>query len=323
MSVVYRATDEPVATREDYWRHVLDETVVPMEVRFDDGPELRDELVTSDLGPMRVTESTTGPGMVVRAPRHIRRSDPELYQFVVQAEGTVVGEQGDRRAELRPGDMALTDLSRPFRCAGLAKRSVLVTFPRELLPLRPVEATRLLGTRIPGDEGTGALVSTLVRQLPERIDDAGSAARGRLGAAVLDLITATLTARLGDSPAERTESRQVQLQRIHGFIEARLADPDLTPSTVAAAHHVSVRYLHRLFEGQGQSVAGLIRQRRLDRCRAELLDPRLAYRPVSATAARWGFVNPAHFSRLFKDTFGLPPGEFRVKYGSQHTAAAS
>ena len=60
MSVVYRATDEPVATREDYWRHVLDETVVPMEVRFDDGPELRDELVTSDLGPMRVTESPLG-----------------------------------------------------------------------------------------------------------------------------------------------------------------------------------------------------------------------------------------------------------------------
>jgi AraC-like DNA-binding protein len=33
--------------------------------------------------------------------------------------------------------------------------------------------------------------------------------------------------------------------------------------------------------------------------------------PVSAVAARWGLPDPAHFNRLFKRTYGLPPAEYR------------
>jgi AraC-like DNA-binding protein len=98
---------------------------------------------------------------------------------------------------------------------------------------------------------------------------------------------------------------------VRAFIEARLPAPDLSPATVAAAHHISVRYLHRLFDDETHSVAGWIRQRRLERCRANLLDPSLAGRSVAGIAARWGFTNAAHFSRLFRDAYGLPPGEYR------------
>jgi transcriptional regulator GlxA family with amidase domain len=34
-------------------------------------------------------------------------------------------------------------------------------------------------------------------------------------------------------------------------------------------------------------------------------------RPVSAIAARWGILNAAHFSRVFRDTYGLAPAEYR------------
>jgi AraC-like DNA-binding protein len=99
--------------------------------------------------------------------------------------------------------------------------------------------------------------------------------------------------------------------RIHAFIDAHLGDPALTPATVAAAHHISLRYLHKLFEPEPQGVAGMIRQRRLERCRHDLLDPAQADRPVAGIAARWGFSSAAHFSRVFRDAYGLPPAEFR------------
>lgn len=70
---------------------------------------------------------------------------------------------------------------------------------------------------------------------------------------------------------------------------------------IAAAHHISVRRLHKLFEDQPQTVAALIRQHRLERCRADLAR---SDRTVTAVAARWGFSDPAHFSRLFKATYG-------------------
>jgi AraC-like DNA-binding protein len=110
------------------------------------------------------------------------------------------------------------------------------------------------------------------------------------------------------APATR---RRALLATLQAFIDSHLADPELSPSTIAAAHHISLRYLHRLFEGQGTTVAERIKNRRLANCRQDLLDPSLAALPVNAIASRWGFIDPARFSRAFRDTYGQPPGEYR------------
>jgi AraC-like DNA-binding protein len=134
---------------------------------------------------------------------------------------------------------------------------------------------------------------------------------------VLDLLTAALADRLDRAPAVPADARRrVLLTRIHGFTEARLPDPGLNPAVVAAAHHISLRYLHRLFESHEHGVASVIRQRRLERCRVDLLDPTLAGRPAAAIGARWGFASPAHFNRVFREAYGLPPGAYRVAYAS-------
>jgi AraC-binding-like domain len=157
--------------------------------------------------------------------------------------------QDGRQAALAPGDLTLVDLSRPARWRMSAMRVVAVVFPRALLPLRPGEVAGLTAVRFPGDEGTGALVSSLARQLVRRLDDWAVADGARLGTAVLDLLTVALAARLDRAAQVPPETRQrALLHRIHAFIEARLGDPELKPGTIAAAHHVSLRYLYKLFE---------------------------------------------------------------------------
>jgi AraC-like DNA-binding protein len=115
---------------------------------------------------------------------------------------------------------------------------------------------------------------------------------------VVELISVTLEAELGDLRPGPDEALR---NRIIGYIEVRLPDRNLAPAQIAAAHHISVRRLHRLFEDQPETVAALIRRRRLERCRAELIR---SDRTVIAVAARWGFADPASFSRLFKATYG-------------------
>jgi AraC-like DNA-binding protein len=133
---------------------------------------------------------------------------------------------------------------------------------------------------------------------------------------VLDLVTVALAARLDRTATLPPPTRQRALrQRVHAFVEARLGDPGLSPATIAAAHHISVRSLYKLFEAEETSVAGWVRQRRLERCRRDLLDPASAARPVSAVAARWGLVNAAHFSRAFRAAYGLSPVEYRAMAG--------
>ena len=90
--------------------------------------------------------------------------------------------------------------------------------------------------------------------------------------------------------------RQALLHWTYAFIDERLGDPKLSPGMVAAACHISLRYLHRLFQEPGATVAGWIRQRRLEGCRRDLTDPALVSRTVAAIAGRWGFGSPAHFS---------------------------
>jgi AraC-like DNA-binding protein len=80
---------------------------------------------------------------------------------------------------------------------------------------------------------------------------------------------------------------------------------------IAAAHQISTRYLHKIFHDQGLTVAGWIRQRRLERCHRDLADPVLRSHPIHAIATRWGFSDSAHFSRLFRAAYGTSPRDYR------------
>jgi AraC-like DNA-binding protein len=101
------------------------------------------------------------------------------------------------------------------------------------------------------------------------------------------------------------------LSRIYAFVERNLAEPDLSPASIANEHYISVRYLYKIFAAEKTTIASWIRRRRLERCCRDLADPEQSPLPVRAIAARWGFVNHSHFSRLFNATYGISPSSYR------------
>src|SRR5690606_38237566 len=58
VSVVFRATDEPVRTRLDYWRHVLGGTLGPLDLQAPQDPDFHDRLVAEPLGAVHVGDIT-------------------------------------------------------------------------------------------------------------------------------------------------------------------------------------------------------------------------------------------------------------------------
>jgi AraC-like DNA-binding protein len=122
----------------------------------------------------------------------------------------------------------------------------------------------------------------------------------------------------GRTTEVRPETRQrALLRRTYELIEERLSDPELSPGRLAAALYISVRSLHNLFESEQTTVADWIRQRRLERCAHDLLDPALAGKPIGTIGARWGITNQAHFSRLFRARYGASPSAFRATMHAQ------
>jgi AraC-like DNA-binding protein len=314
MAILIRTSDVPPAQRYDAWRSVVCDTLGPLDFRSDPDTPLRGEIAAGQLGPVSVGRvKTSTPHSVSRTPGLIRRDSPELYRVALAMSGRACLQQAGRAAPLGPGQFTIYDFTRPYELAYDSGVELAVfSFPREMLALPADLVARLTAVPVIADGATAALAAPLLRRVALDLDSYRPASAARLSTVVMSLITTAVAERADQAGSVPAESReQALLLRIHAFIEQHLADADLTPGPVAAAHYISVRYLYRLFEAQETTVAAWIRHRRLERCRADLTDPAWHAAPVSAVAARWGLPDSAHFSRLFRRTYGLPPAEYR------------
>jgi AraC-like DNA-binding protein len=317
MAVLIRTSDVPPAYRSEAWRTIVCDTLGPLDFRSDPDVPLSGVIEAGQLGPVNVGRvQTATPHSVHRTPGLIRRGSAELYRVVLAISGTPGLRQDGREARLRPGEFAIYDFARPYELAyDSAVQLAVFGFPRDLLALPADTARRLTAVPVPADQGTGALASPVFRRVVLDLDTYAPTSAARLSTVLTDLVTAAVAERAEQADALRIESRErIMLLHVHAFIEQHLGEADLSPGLVAAAHHVSVRQLHRLFEAEDTTVATWIRRRRLERCRRDLADPALDAVPVSTVAARWGLPDPAHFSRVFRRAYGLPPAEYRRTY---------
>lgn len=303
------------AERLEAFQRAISDMIMPVAITTDDVAAFRGRLQSASLGTVQLFDVAATSNVVRRTRNLIRRSDPEYLKVGLQVYGYCVLSQDGREAALAPGDFAIHDTTRPYQLAfNDASRMLVVMFPRELLRLPSARLAQLTARRVSGGQGPGALVSPLLVELGRQLDAGSLTGSIHLSDAILDMFMASFAEQLTCESAVRPETRRRGLLlRIHAFIEDRLDDPGLDLATVAAAHHISVRYLQKLFEDKGETVTGWIRARRIEHCRRDLAEAQFAERPVSSVAARWGLADAAHFSRLFKATYGLSPREYRVR----------
>ncbi|MEU4683475.1 helix-turn-helix domain-containing protein [Streptomyces xinghaiensis] len=253
---------------------------------------------------------------VVRTAKLIRQSDPEVYQVNCVINGTGGAAQAGNVSALSAGQIVVIDSSTPYeielQAAPDQMSSIVVYIPRSLLPLPRHKLQHLFAVPITSNQGFGAVFSHWLNDLNTRAHEFTPADIPTLTTVTIDLLTSFLSRLLADEDALPPEARnRVLLEKIHEFINRHLSDPSLSTEVIASAHQVSVRQLHRLFAEGDTTPAAWIRQRRLERCRRDLTDPRLGTRPIHSIAARWGFSDPAHFSRVFRTAYGLSPRDYR------------
>jgi AraC-like DNA-binding protein len=105
--------------------------------------------------------------------------------------------------------------------------------------------------------------------------------------------------------------RETVRARIQSYIQRNLTDPELTIERIAERMQCTKRYLHKVFNGQRETLNQYIWSRRLELCRARLLQPELARQSITQIAFDCGFSNAAHFSRSFRARFGECPRVYR------------
>lgn len=316
---LFRSEGVSAAVRFDQWCETVARNLQDSDVSTRHTACFRGSVRAVLLGTVQLTELSYSPLASRRNMAHVRRCDPQDLQIHLILRGTAILDLGRRRYTASAGEMLVNGSWHPY--AGRAQvhdglvKQLTLSVPRRALPVPLGWTDHFLG-HCPASAGTGAALAGLLKDTFGALDqgaDLHSLEATQLGNAALCLVAALIARRADEPTALPTEARRrVLIECIHAFIETHLADPALCPQAVADAHHLSLRHLHRLFQQDGgTSVGAWIRRRRLECCRRDLADPRLATRPIYAVAARWGFARPADFTRAFQTAYALPPSEYR------------
>jgi AraC-like DNA-binding protein len=292
----------------------MSNSFVPLVVTSRERKPFAGRIRTRSLADASIVELVASPQTIQRVPGLIHDDDKPYYIVSMQLAGTGVMSQDGREAVLNPGDIAIFDTRRAYtRTYDTDFRSIVFRLPQSFLDLRPEVIGQLTATGFSSSTGPSSLVAPFLTSLADNMDRLSGHVGMRFVRNAVDLVATLLHSELGTRMPEPVTGRVALLRDIDEYIERNLRDPDLHPHSIAAAHFISVRYLHGLFHDRGSSVSGWIRARRLDRCQRDLLDPITSGMPVAVIAARWGFNDPAHFSRLFRQTYGKPPSEYRQR----------
>jgi len=300
----------PISDRLDAWLDNARQICGDCRFQFPKRHLFHGSIGRRTLAGVQLTRFASSAVSFAKFPIADATSENRACIVITQLEGARRYCQNGKVSILKPGDTTLVDSGLPWssECAGRCARLYL-RLPRWLVQDRLRMNSLPILPRIGGAFGLGATLSRLATSLYEEAD--------RLtlqeGRAAVEGYLHILFGCLGHPElGPTTQFHQAELcTRIDQFIEEHLAEPTLNPAEIALAASVSVRHLHRLFVTKGCTVAESIRERRLERCRADLADPRLSAKNITEIAFDWGFSDSAHFSRCFKKQFGISPRAFR------------
>lgn len=294
------------------WRELLGEHFVDLDVRpGSDGP-LTGEVHSRTVGSLQLSRVRSVDQQALRTPGLVRADRRHYVQVGLLERGSARVRQDGRECLLGPGDYTVYETDRPFSWELRGGRSpawslLVLTWCRPG-PVDP--GNGLTARRMDGSTGLTGVLGRMMRDLVGSHDVGGHDPGDRLAGELLELVTTAAGAAPGPPPTARTDRALLAAVRAH--VEEHLADPDLDPRAIAAAHFISVRQLHRLFAGEQETVARFVTRRRLERARAELAGSGARQSPLAAVAHRCGFTDPSVFGRAFRAAYGMTPSRYRA-----------
>lgn len=316
----WRVSDGSLSSRLDRWSEILATTHVAFDVAATSRTpkDFRAAVARRWIADLALVDCTASPFLGRRSASVIATETTQAQQedilgFQMVCRGTeLVGETG-RQLALTAGDVVLWDGLQPTEVEIVEpfyKRTLI--FPRDRVLAVSPRLAELSALPSLDSSGPARLLVRYVNAVALELPHLDATAAVGAANAALELLRGAVEPSL---PPSRATSREAIRAEIRRYVRSHLQDPTLGPASIARAYAMSVRALHALFEDVDVSVAGLVRSERLARCMEDLRQPNGG--SVTDIAFRWGFCDAAHFSRVFKRSFGATPSEIR----QQATAA--
>jgi AraC-like DNA-binding protein len=294
------------------WQTAVFERIVPVELKTIGEQPFQGHLEGANIGLVSLTRVTQSAIRTEATPGTIRRHDKhETVSVVFMLTGTLACAQEGRESTQRPGEFVVLDRKPTVMLTKEHSRSLVLEVPRERLERMLGSISLYAGLTVGSDQATTALVTGFIKELTRIQDTLNPDLASRLSSIGIDLLVASLSERLAKE-TPKPMARTLIIQRAKAYVAAHLSDPTLDPPQLAIAMGISLRRLQQLFQEHNINISEWIWRRRLELAASQLAAPGSLHLSIGAVAYGCGFINQSHFSRRFKDHFGMPPGEYRA-----------
>lgn len=275
-------------------------------------PHLNDEEATFSaefsrtvLGPVALSDIRCAPLRYDRRRQDIRRDPNDDFLVTLMLAGRARLEQGGRVALQGPGDLVLYDAAREFTYAfDEPYRILLLRIPRRTLLSRLHDAERLTAVSVSDSSSVCSLASSLIRSSTNLLLPPDTGPSVKVGAALIELLSAAFEIE-GAGRSDLCDRQAALLQRAKEYLRANLADPSLDVDAIAQRLNTSARTLSRAFASQRVTVMRWLWGQRLEAGHIALQEGRVTR--VLDLALGCGFANGSHFSRMFRQAYGVCP----------------
>ncbi|WP_196251726.1 helix-turn-helix domain-containing protein [Burkholderia glumae] len=300
----------PVSDRFAIWREALSNIFDVSLHQTAPGDTFFGSLTAYHLGPVLLGECRTSAQRYFRSPVMIRRDDIDHYLIQLYISGEIHGLYGSKPTHLTPMTLSVLDMSRPVDSLGTPLHNINLLIPRDLLAPLIAQPNHMHGRIWTSDAATTALAAshlvTLFRLVPT-LDSSQLSA-------VVDVTVNLIAICLGSGEQAREallpQRDAISLRMVRRYIRRHIRDMTLSPASLSTALGISRSRLYRLFKGEG-GVHEYIRSSRMRLALKEISDSKYHHRRIGDIAYEIGFTNEAHFSRSFREKFGMSPKEAR------------
>ena len=298
--------------RLDYWRDIICDEFVKLDcgrMPANFHGELRGG---GRVGSLRFSEVTADPQFVERSKRQIAKCAEADFLISFQLEQCGLVQQNGREALLTPGSFALYDSTQPYSLTFEERfHQLVVQMPKDVLSRHLMNPEQYTAIPISGNSGLGAVLSgfifSLVRELQQVHPTADELSENLVNMIAIAFSSSVMLNQVDGHSIMRASWKR----RILQYIDNNLCNPELSNQRIADAQQISVRYLHKLFEDDEETVHALILNKRLERAHQLLSDPAYGSHNIDQIAYSAGFVSAANFCRAFKKRYGVRPSDVR------------
>ena len=292
------------------WREAMSRINLPVESIW--RPELFRGSIISRESALGVRISVVEAEPQVIGGEYVNQTNAIWIAMLIEGEANLAFD--GNVVDLAPGDVIYG--ARGAKQATLTYQTpykhLFVSAPPPIIDPRLISpAARQLGV-IRADTSAARIFSRMLFSLAGAFDEMQTSELRPIELSLAEFLISAILAESGETALGGAAAiKAAHVTRICQNLESYLGDPALDTKYAAAREGVSVRYLQKLFSSSGMTFGTYIRSRRLERCREDLVNPAYANASITEICFRWGFSSSAHFSRAFRDQFGMSPRELR------------